>query len=216
MKIYDISIPITSTLPTWPGDPPVEFTLGSAIARGDSSNVTRISMSIHTGTHIDAPKHFIETGGSVDQIPLKQLIGEVLVIEIDPEVNVLSKPILDNHPDIKLIGKTKKVLFKTRNSNLWQQYPHNFRKDFVGIDTSGARFLHQFNLDMIGIDYLSVAAYDDTELPHQILLSGGCVLLEGLDLSKVTGGFYEIYCLPLNLPGCEGAPARAILVDRKI
>jgi arylformamidase len=215
MKIIDISVAITTTMPVWPGDPPVDLTQVSEIAKGDSANVSRIAMSVHTGTHIDAPKHFIDTGITVDQIPLNYLIGEALVIEIDPQVNVISEHILKSHPKIHLLAEIKKVLFHTRNSSLWKQYPVDFVQNYVGIDTSGARYLQQFSLELIGIDYLSIASYDDTELPHQILLSGGSILLEGLDLSAVPGGVYKLYCLPLNIPGCEGAPARATLVKHR-
>lgn len=213
MKIIDISVPITNTLPVWPGDPSVDLAKVSSITKGDSANVTRITMSVHTGTHIDAPKHFIDSDITVDQIPLKKLIGEVLVIEIDSQFNVISDAVLKTHPEIYQLNQTKKVLFHTRNSRLWKQYPDSFEQKYVGIDTSGARYLQQFNLELIGIDYLSIAPFDDTDLPHQILLSGGSILLEGLDLSDVPGGFYKLYCLPLNILGCEGSPARVILIE---
>jgi arylformamidase len=212
MKIIDISVPITTTMPVWPGDPSIDLVQISSITSGDSANVTRITMSVHTGTHIDAPKHFIESGITIDQIPLDRLMGEVLVIEIDPQVNVISETVLKAHPNIDQLLTTKKVLFHTRNSNLWEQFPDSFEQNFVGIDTSGAHYLQQFNLDLVGIDYLSIAPYDDTELPHQILLSGGSILLEGLDLSDAPGGIYELFCLPLNILGCEGSPARVFLL----
>lgn len=213
MKIFDISVPITTTMPVWPGDPPVDLAQVSAISQGDSANVTRMTMGVHTGTHIDAPKHFIVTGITVDQIPLNKLIGEVVVFEIDPAVAVITEHVLKTHPEILRLAETKKVLFHTRNSMVWKHHPAKFVQDYVGIDTSGAQFLQQFNLDLIGIDYLSIAPFDDTERPHQILLSEGTILLEGLNLSGVPGGVYELFCLPLNIPGCEGAPARAILID---
>lgn len=214
MKIYDISIPITPSMPVWPGDPPVDLQQVSAIASGESANVTRISMSVHTGTHIDAPKHFIDTGKTIGQIPLEKLVGEVLVIQIDHSINVISKQELQLHPAIDLLKDARKVLFRTRNSKLWYQSPSEFRKDYVGIDASGAEFLAGLGLDLIGIDYLSIAPFDEALVPHQALLAKDIVLLEGLDLSNVPAGVYELYCLPLNLPSCEGAPARVILVDR--
>lgn len=213
MKIYDISVPITQSIPTWPGDPLVELRQESAIAAGDSANVSHLSMGVHTGTHIDAPKHFIDDGKTVDQIPFTKLIGDVLVLVIDRNENVISERVLKTHPDRVLLESASKVLFRTRNSTLWQSDPHTFIKDYVGIDKSGAVFLNQLKLDLIGIDYLSIAPYEETEEPHQILLTNETVLLEGLDLSDVTGGNYELFCLPLRLPGCEGAPARVILVD---
>ena len=214
MKILDISIPIRSGMPIWPGDPAVTLTQISAIAKGDSANITHLSMGVHTGTHIDAPKHFIDDGETVDQIPLQKLIGKVIVIEIDKHVNVISEQILKSHPSIHRLVEIQKVLFRTRNSWNWNQASESFNINYVGIDSSGARFLSQFRLDLIGIDYLSIASYDDTEIPHKTLLSEGIILLEGLNLFDVPEGIYQLYCLPLTIHGGEGAPARAVLIDR--
>jgi arylformamidase len=214
MKIYDISVPITPDMPVWPGDPAVDLQQVSAIASGQSANISHLSMSVHTGTHIDAPKHFIDNGNTIGQIPLEKLVGEVLVMQIDDSVNVISALVLKSHPGIDLLEDAQKVLFRTLNSSLWCQSPKEFRQDYIGIDASGAEFLAGLGLDLIGIDYLSIAPYDETLAPHQILLAEDIVLLEGLDLSKVQAGIFELYCLPINLPGCEGAPARVILVDR--
>jgi arylformamidase len=214
MKIYDISVPITPNLPVWPGDPAVDLQQVTAIASGELANITHLSMSVHTGTHIDAPKHFIDNGNTIGQIPLEKLVGEVLVMEIDDNVNVISGVVLQSHPAIDLLKDTRKVLFRTRNSSLWRQSPNEFRSDYVGIDRSGAELLASLGLDLVGIDYLSIAPFEETLSPHLALLADEIVLLEGLDLSHVSAGIYELYCLPINLPGCEGAPARAILVDR--
>jgi len=212
MIIYDISVPITTSMPVWPGDPSVDLVQVSSIANGDGANVTRMGMSVHTGTHLDAPKHFIDSGITIDQISLHKLIGKALVVEIGPEVSVINDAVLKAHPEIHNLNDVKKVLFQTRNSHLWSQIPPSFNQDYVGIDTSGAQYLQQFHLDLIGIDYLSIAPYADTEKPHQILLSKECILLEGLNLLGVPGGIYELICLPLNISGCEGAPARAVLL----
>lgn len=214
MKIYDISVPITPDMPVWPGDPAVDLQQVSTISSGESANVTHLSMSAHTGTHIDAPKHFIDNGKTIGQIPMEKLVGEVLVMQIDHSIDVVSKTVLQSHPHRSLLEDARKVLFRTRNSTLWHQSPRNFRKDYVGIDASGAEFLAELGLDLIGIDYLSIAPFDEALAPHQILLAENIVLLEGLDLSNVPSGVYELYCLPIHLPGCEGAPARVILVDR--
>jgi arylformamidase len=214
MKIFDISIPISPSLPVWPGDPPVDIQQVAKITSGDSANVSHISMGVHCGTHIDAPKHFIDTGKSIDQIPLEKLIGEVLVMEIDSAENVISERVLTQHPKQTLLETASKVIFRTRNSSLWSEYPHTFQEDYVGIDTTGALYLSQFHFDLIGIDYLSIAPYHETLSPHQILLAAEIVLLEGLNLSEVPTGVYELYCLPLKIPGCEGSPARVVLVDQ--
>ena len=214
MKIFDISIPITPSMPVWPGDPPVDIQQIANITSGDSANVSWISMGVHCGTHIDAPKHFIDTGKTIDQIPLEKLIGEVLVMDIDSTENVISDRVLSQHPKRAFLETASKVIFRTRNSSLWAEYPYIFQEDYVGINTAGALYLSQFHLDLIGIDYLSIAPYQETLQPHQILLADDIVLLEGLNLSEVPGGVYDLYCLPLRIPGCEGSPARVVLVDQ--
>lgn len=212
MKIFDISVQITPFMPVWPGDPPVEIQQVAEMSTGDSANVSRITIGVHCGTHIDAPKHFFDAGKTIGQIPLEKLIGEVLVMDIDHEEDVISDHVIKQHPHRPLLENATKVIFRTRNSTLWNDYPYLFQEDYVGINAAGAVYLSQFNLDLIGIDYLSVAPYQETLEPHQILLAREIVLLEGLNLSGVPGGVYDLYCLPLNIPGCEGSPARAILV----
>lgn len=210
--MFDISIPITNNTPVWPGDPKITIRQVSAIKEGDESNVTQIRMSVHTGTHIDAPNHFFDQGITIDKIPLTQLIGDALVVEVDDEINVISAEVLSSHPQIGDIRRARKILFRTRNSTFWQKYPDQFMKDYVGIDTSGADFLATLDLDLIGMDYLSIAPFHDLNKPHQILLAKGVVLLEGIDLSQASADIYQLICLPLKLTGVEGAPVRAILI----
>jgi len=213
MKIFDISLPINPRMAVWPGDPPVELQQLSAIAHGANANVSQIEMSVHTGTHIDAPNHFIDSGKTIDELPLEKLIGQVLVMEIDHKVDIITESVLEKHPDRDLLKTAKKVLFKTRNSSLWKVHPTEFQSDYVGINKSGASYLAKMTLDLIGMDYLSVTPFTDTVEPHQILLAKGIIMLEGIDLSGVSGGLYQLYCLPLNIEGCDGAPARAILIQ---
>jgi arylformamidase len=210
-KIYDISIPITTDMPVWPEDPRVTLRQVSSIEKGDDVNISQIRMSVHTGTHIDAPRHFIPNGKTIDQIPLAKLTGEALVIEIDEGFPVITEPVLMAHSQFNDLLKTKKVLFKTSNSKLWGVIGKGFDPHYVGIDASGAQLLAGLDLDLIGVDYLSVAPFDDTDRPHRILLSKEIVLLEGINLTEIPPGRYDLYCLPLNIFGCEGAPARAIL-----
>lgn len=214
MNVFDISIPIDANMPVWPGDPSVILRQVSSIDRGDEANVSQIKMSVHTGTHIDAPKHFINNGKTIGQIPLEKLIGDVLVVSIDDAVEVISEEVLQNHPQRSSFYKTSKILFKTRNSAYWRASQTAFREDYVGIDSSGATFLAQLDLDLIGVDYLSIAPFNDTTEPHLILLAKEIVLLEGIDLSIVEPGIYQLFCLPLNILTSEGAPARAILVNK--
>lgn len=211
MKIYDISLPITTTMPVWPGDPPVQLERISAISDGENANVTLMHLCAHTGTHIDAPKHFIDSGKTIEDIPLEKLIGEALVLHIAEDVEVITATVLETHPQKEMLLKAKKVLFRTHNSTLWAAHPCNFVEDYIGIDASGAMYLAELGLDLIGVDYLSIAPYKHTYEPHHILLGQEIVLLEGINLSRVPQGFYQLFCLPVNIVGSDGAPARVIL-----
>jgi arylformamidase len=213
LMIYDISTPISSNTPVWPGDPPVSLRHLSEIEEGDNATVTEVQMSVHTGTHIDAASHFISGAQTVDQIPLDKLIGQVLVLDIDPAENVITKKVLKSHGLHQKLLAARKILFRTRNSNLFQASSPTFQTDYVGIDSSGAEYLVQFKLDLIGVDYYSIAPFTETREPHVILLEKEIVLLEGINLSSVAEGFYQLFCLPLNFIGSEGAPARVILID---
>jgi len=213
MKVYDISLPISPHMPVWPGDPPVELQQISSIQHGDHANVSQIKMSVHTGTHIDAPHHFINSGKTINQLPLEKLIGQVLVMEIDEDVDIITESVLTNHLDWPMLNTEKKVLFKTRNSALWKTHPTAFQSDYVGIDKSGAACLANLGLDLIGMDYLSVTPFNETLEPHQILLAQDIILLEGINLSEIERGIYQLFCLPLNIENCDGAPARAILMQ---
>jgi arylformamidase len=213
MKMYDISLPITPSMPVWPGDPSVQMERISTIADGENANVTFLHLCAHTGTHIDAPKHFIDSGKTIEQVPLEKLIGEALVLHIAEDIGVISEDVLQSHPQKELLLKAKKVLFRTRNSALWAAFPTTFVEDYVGIDASGAAYLAALDLDLIGVDYLSVAPYKATYETHHILLGKEIVLLEGIDLSEIPQGFYQLFCLPLNISGSDGAPARAILLE---
>lgn len=214
MRIYDISLPISPAMAVWPGDPSVEILQLSSIANGDEANVSQICMSVHTGTHIDAPKHFIQGAGSIENLPMEKLMGETLVIHINDEVEVIDDKTLKSHPNIDDLKNCKKVLFKTRNSKNRVENQYKFNNKFVGLNTSAAAFLAELNLDLIGVDYLSIASYKDSEEPHKILLSKETILLEGINLSDVIPGVYNLICLPLSIEDCDGAPARAILTKK--
>lgn len=210
MRIYDISLTVTPDLPVWPGDPAVVLKPMASIASGDDANVTGIQMGVHTGTHVDAPHHFIdEDPRTVEQMSLKTLTGRTYVLHLPDQVSVISAEILDQ---VEIPPRTRRLLFRTRNSSYWATDPHRFREDFVAIDASGAQYLVDRGVKLIGVDYLSVAPYGDGKPTHEIFLKAGIILLEGLDLSTVEQGRYTLYCLPIKLGGVEGAPARAILV----
>jgi arylformamidase len=210
MRIYDVSLPITSNLPTWPGDPKIIIDRFSKIEAGADANVTQISMCAHVGTHVDAPFHFL--GGdtlTVDRLPLNLLTGRAYVMQLDNEVDLISASVL-KQAQIPL--RTRRLLFKTRNSALWLKPEAEFKRDFVAISEDGAHFLVEHGIKLVGVDYLSVAPFNAPVQTHRILLQAGIVVVEGLDLSKIAPGRYSMYCLPLKIVGADGAPARVILV----
>ena len=208
MRIYDVTLTISPELVVWPEDPPVELFRTSQISSGDVSNVSQINMSAHTGTHIDAPCHFIDGGETVENVPLDLLIGRVYLLHL-PDADQITLEMVKDSP---IPPRTKRVLFRTRNSDKWQKDRHDFDRNFVGLTSEAAEYLVGRGVKMIGVDYLSVAPFDDLVSTHKVLLQSGVVIVEGLDLSKVPQGRYTIYCLPLKLRGSDGAPARAILI----
>ncbi len=208
MKYHDISVSITAEMPVYEGDPPVSMTLLSSIERGELYNVSLLSMSAHTGTHVDAPLHFLRDGRAVDEIPLDILIGPALVIEVPGHEQILRDMLSSAR-----LGGEQRILFKTSNSSLWNK--KTFRKDFVYIAESAAQYLVEIGVKLVGIDYLSVEKFGATDpVTHLTLLKAGIVILEGLNLSAVKPGRYELICLPLRLRGAEGSPCRAVLVEK--
>jgi arylformamidase len=209
MQIWDISVPISPGMPVWPGDPHVELERMVAIARGDSCNLSRLACSAHTGTHVDAPLHFIDDGAPVEQLPLDVLIGPALVVEL-ADAEAITPAHLDA---LVLPEQTTRLLFKTRNSALWQQPAHAFASDFVALTSDAAAWMVQRGIQLVGIDYLSVQLFQDTDsLTHRLLLEAGVVIVEGLNLYDIEPGSYQLICLPLMLMGSDGAPARAVLM----
>lgn len=209
MTIYDISLPISESLPVWPGDPPIRITHSSHLDRGDEATVSRLDIGAHTGTHVDAPAHFVPGGGGVDRLDLDLLVGPALVVHV-PEAAALSADLLET---LDIPPGTQRVLFRTRNSQLWARPLGKFDEDFVAITEDGARWLVARGVRLVGVDYLSVAPFHDPGPTHQILLRAGIIAVEGLDLGQVAPGRYQLVCLPLKLAGGDGAPARAILQD---
>ncbi len=211
MRIYDISVPIRpGETPTYPGDPGIEVGSWSAIARGDRANVSVLNFGAHTGTHIDAPSHFIEGAPGISELPLDALVGDVRVVEIPGDVMAIEA----EHVASSGLEWFERVLFKTRNSTFWAGAAGRFREDFTYITPGGARALVERGVRLVGIDYLSVEKFKSEDFEtHRTLLARGVVILEGLDLSGVAAGTYELLCLPLKVAGGsgDGAPARAIL-----
>jgi arylformamidase len=184
----------------------ISFYRSLDLAQGDIANDTTISFSVHTGTHIDAPLHFLATGSSVDQAPLNVLIGSVVVVDLS-DVEVITAQTLQT---LNLPSRTERLLIRTRNSELWR-HATAFQPNFVALTADAAEWVVEQGIRLIGIDYLSIQRFDDGPETHIVLLRAGVVILEGLDLSQVLAGEYELFCLPLKLQGIEGAPARVVL-----
>lgn len=210
MKIFDISIPISTDMPVWPGDPGVMITKSSSLEEGENANVSHLSLGVHTGTHVDAPLHFLIDGESLDKIPLERFVGDAQVFEV-PAADLVTAGILSN---LNLTIKADRVLFKTKNSGIWESEVKAFKEDFVAFTPDAAEFLVNQGVSLVGIDYLSIAPFGDSTPTHKIFLEAGVVLLEGIDLSGVSPGEYTLFCLPLKIQGVEGAPVRAILVEK--
>jgi arylformamidase len=207
--IYDVSVPITSRMPVWPSDPLVGLTPTAHPARDKSHTVriTKIEMGSHTGTHIDAPWHMLEGGPRLNEIPIETLVGGASVFEIS-KVPSISRSSLEK---LNFEG-VERVLFKTENSHHWND--DVFYEQFVYLDPEGAEFLVEHGVKLVGIDYLSIDQFKSEKHPsHFVLLRGNVVIIEGLNLSRVKSGRYQMTALPLNLQDVDGAPTRVILSE---
>lgn len=209
MQIYDISLTITPNLPVWPGDPQIKVERIAKMEEGKHNNISQIAMSAHAGTHVDAPYHFIADGKTIERLALDILVGSAQVVEIPGDSRLVSAS------DLKSAGVSTgitRVLLKTRNSRYWAQPGLPFQTDFTALSPEGAEYLVQQGVKLVGIDYFSIAPFGDSVPTHRALLSAEIVILEGVNLSQVPVGKYQLYCLPLKLGGADGAPARAILI----
>jgi arylformamidase len=204
MKIYDVTVPLSKELVVYPGDPHVKINRRTKVNEEDAKyNLSRYSFGSHSGTHVDAPFHLIEGGGTVDKLPLELLIGRARVVEVTaPQIDEAVLEEFDFTVDAR-------VLFKTRNSYLWSQ--KTFVKDYVYITPGAARSLINDGIKVVGIDYLSVEKFDAEPETHMALLKAGTVIIEGLDLRDVEPGDYELICLPLKVKDGDGSPARVVL-----
>lgn len=209
-KIYDLSVTITPHLAVWPGDTPIYLERESKIEEGANSNVSRMNISVHTGTHVDAPRHFIQGAKTIEDIPIETLVGKAQVIDIAPEVNLITAK------ELKAAGINpgiERLIFKTRNSQFFPSQSDTFHTTYTGIGVEGAEWLVNAGVKLVGIDYLSVAPYKATRPTHEVFLKAGVVLVEGLVLKGVAPGIYLLCCLPLKLGGSDGAPARVVLIE---
>ena len=201
--IYDITLPLTAGMPVWPDEPGPELTPLSQISRGDPANVTRLSLGSHTGTHVDAPRHFLSEGKTVEALALDALCGPARVIHVDDTTSV-KRHQLERHRGIE------RMLLQTRNGALWNK--RGFQKDFVYLEPDAADWLVAQGTRLVGIDYLSIEQFGSRDYrTHHALLGAGVVIVEGLDLRNVEPGDYMLWCLPLKVVGADGAPCRAVL-----
>jgi arylformamidase len=204
-QLLDVSVPLAAGLPAYPGNPQFELQPVKRIADGASSNVSRLIMGTHSGTHVDAPRHFFDGGASVDALPLDLLIGRARVIGITHRGGIGAE-------ELTAAGLREdiRVLLRTTNSALWNAA--EFHQDYTYLTEAGARYLVDQGVKVVGIDYLSVEQFKKAGAPaHHALLSQGVVIIEGLNLAEAEPGMYEMYCLPLRIAGADGAPARVIL-----
>ena len=208
MAIHDVTVAISEDVPIYKGDPGVEVSPFKSIAGGDSANVSQISFGVHTGTHVDAPNHFVEGGKRVHEIDSEKLMGPCRVVAIGDEVIAIEPEHVGD------IAGVERVIFKTRNSQFWSEPEKGFRSDFSYLTPATAKLLVENGVVLVGIDYLSIEKSGSPGHPvHVTLLEKEIVILEGLDLRKVSGGDYELICMPLKYIGAggDGAPARTFL-----
>jgi arylformamidase len=208
-RFIDISMSIENGMISWPSDGPVKIDRIRSMENGERVNLSRINMSAHTGTHIDAPVHFLEDGKGIDQISLGLFFGPAVLIHI-PGVRQIGAR------QLELAGAgegTERLLIKTDNSRLLEK--QEFDKRYSHISMEGAKYLVEHGIRLVGIDYLSVAEYGKGDAVHRELLGAGITIIEGLDLRGVEPGSYHLTALPLRIRDCDGAPARVILEERK-
>jgi arylformamidase len=208
-RIYDITMTIENGMISWPSDGPVSVERVRSMETGERLNLSRLDMSAHTGTHIDAPVHFIRDGSGIDSVSLDILLGPTAVVHI-PEVREIGAGEL---AAAGIPPGIRRLLLKTDNGRL--QGLKQFSEDFSFVTPQGAQFIIDSGVQLVGIDYLSIAAYGSGEAVHQALLGEGIVIIEGVDLREVSPGSYNMIALPLKIGGCDGAPARVILEEMK-
>jgi len=208
VKVYDISVPLRADMPTYSGEPGPRLEFTRQLSKGDTATVSVLSLGSHTGTHVDAPSHFLDGAPSVDSLPLDALVGPAFVAEHAGESHITAA-------DLDAMGipaDCRRLLFKTRNGRLWDDA--EFRRDFIALAPDAGRALAERGMRLVGIDYLSIERYaPERHEVHETLLASGVVIVEGLDLRAVAPGEYLLVCAPLKVVGAEGAPARAFLIE---
>jgi len=204
MKMYDISLSLSPHTVRWATAQPFELIERKRMRRGDTNNSSSVHTSVHAGTHVDAPFHFLSEGATIESLPLEIFIGPARVCAIEAGSRITAADIAG----AALQGETR-VLFKTRNSGLLRKSEYD--PSFAPFSVDGAKALVDLGARLVGLDYLSAAAADEQVPVHRAFLDHGVILLEGIDLSDVPPGRYELICFPVKIAGSDGAPCRAVL-----
>ena len=206
-RVHDVSRPLRAGGVTYPGDPEIVFRAHSSIDRGDPADVTELGLGSHSGTHVDAPSHFLRGGTPVDRIPPERLIGPAVVLDLPGDLASVSAADLARQD----LRGHRRVLLRTRNS---AKRETGFTRDYCALSRDGAEYLVDHGVELVGIDALSIEPFGSSDYAvHHLLLGRGIVIVEGLDLSAISAGVYQFVCLPLKLEGLDGAPARAVLIE---
>ena len=209
MEWQDISVPIRDGMVTFEGDPTVHLGRAMSIADGAVCNVSRLDYGIHSGTHIDAPIHFIDGAPGIESMAIDAFVGPAMVADARAIDGSFDRAAIER---LGIPPGTERVLIRSRNSELWNQPA--FNRTFAGVTEDGANALVELGVRLVGIDYLSVAPFGDPVPTHVVLLGAGVAILEGLDLRAIEPGQYDLICLPVLVPGSDGAPTRAVVRRR--
>jgi arylformamidase len=209
MGWLDISVPIRNGMVTFEGDPEVHLERVMTMADGAVCNVSRLDFGVHSGTHVDAPVHFIDGAAGIEAVALEALVGPAFVVDATGVAGPIDRAAIDG---LGIPAGAERLLFRGRNSALWDK--SSFDPSFTAVTGDGAAALVERGLRLVGTDYLSIAPFGNPSSTHVALLAAGMVILEGLDLREVEPGWYDLICLPLLIPGSDGGPARAILRRR--
>lgn len=206
--LIDISVALDEDLPIWPGSPGFQLDALQRMGDGAEANVSKLTCDVHTGTHIDAPRHFVDDGKTAEEIPLDRLVGRAYVARVPDDVDTVTAEVLEA---LNIPSRASRLLLHTRNSQLWSSAQTSFQRDYVALAPSAAQWVVDENIKCLGVDYLSVQHYGDDSETHQILLIESVVVIEGLNLSGISPGSYELLCMPLKIEDGEAAPARVAL-----
>ena len=210
----DVTYAIKEGMVHWPGQPPVSFERLSEMEKGDSATVSALSLSLHTGTHMDAPKHFLPHASDITTAPVSALMGALRVAVITDVFGVDEDALRAYEARTRRIEASERVFFRTKNSDTnWLDTP--FNKDYVAILPSGARYLAARGVQVVGVDYLSVAPFNNTTETHEVLLSAGVWVIEGLDLRAISEGDYEMIALPLKIETGDASPLRVVIRPKR-